>query len=89
MNDYRLWSTLREIDVATARPKGTAFRAFKARLPQLREGQDFLALDHRRDAPLAARLHADNRLYLGTVNPILLNDALTRELLRELRAAAR
>lgn len=89
MNDYRGWSTLREIDAATTRAKGAAFRAFKARLPRLVEGRDFVALDHRRDGPLAARLHAEMRLYPSTVNPVLLSGALSHELVQELRGSER
>ena len=72
---YPGWLSLREIDSAQAREKGAAFRAFKRLLPELNEGRDFVALDHRSQSALAARLHAAGRIYRGTVNPLLLSPA--------------
>jgi hypothetical protein len=74
-DDYPGWLSLREIDAAHGREKGTAFRAFKRLLPQLQEGRDFVVLDHRSEAVLAAKLHAAGRIYRGSVNPVLLAPA--------------
>ena len=72
---YPGWLSLREIDTAQGREKGAAFRAFKSLLPELAEGRDFVALDHRLHSTLAAALHAAGRVYRGTVNPVLLSPA--------------
>jgi hypothetical protein len=72
---YPDWLSLREIDTAQGREKGAAFRAFKRMLPELAEGRDFVALDHRLHSSLAAALHAAGRVYRGTVNPVLLSPA--------------
>ena len=63
---------MRELDVEAGVAKGTAFRAFKQLAARLIEGQDFLVLDHQMHADLAAALHAHDRLYRGSVTPVLL-----------------
>jgi hypothetical protein len=70
---YPGWLSLREIDSALGLDKGAAFRAFKRLLPGLDEERDFVVLDHARHAALAARLHAQGRLYRSSVNPLLLS----------------
>lgn len=74
-SDYWGWSSLREIDRAAGRAKGSAFRTFKRRLPELVEGRDFVVLDHRRNDGIAARWQAADRLYRGSINPVLLAPA--------------
>lgn len=84
--DYSGWLSLREIDAEHGLDKGSAFRAFKRLLPRLTEERDFVVLDHRRHAALAAQLHAAGRLYRGSVNPVLLSPAaagLVRQALRQ------
>ncbi|MDE2148922.1 MAG: hypothetical protein KGJ55_03605 [Gammaproteobacteria bacterium] len=76
------WISLMELDRAAGRPKGSAFRAFKALLPELRENRDFAVFDHRRAD--AARLHAAGRIYRSSVNPVLLAPATARRLLAAL-----
>ncbi len=71
MDDYSEWRSLRELDEVTGLPKGSAFRMFKRLLPELVEGRDFLVLDHRQHAGLAAALHAQDRLYRSSVHPVL------------------
>ena len=65
------YHTLKEIDEACALPKGSAFRAFKRLLPELREGGDFLWLEAGVHAPEIAALKRDGRLYPTTVNALL------------------
>jgi hypothetical protein len=87
MDDYSGWLSLRELDEASGRVKGTAFRAFKARLDALTEGRDFLVLDHQTHAEPASALHAQGRLYRSSVNPVLLAPALAAQILDQLREA--
>ena len=68
---YPGWLSLRELDAELGLDKGSAFRAFKRLLPQLVEERDFVVLDHARHAALAAQLHAQDRLYRSSVNPLL------------------
>lgn len=85
-DDYPGWFSMREIDHALGLGKGAAFRAFKRLLPRLVEQRDFVVLDHRNHAALAAKLHAEDRLYHSSVNPVLLSPAaaaLLRQALRE------
>lgn len=83
--DYQGWLSLRELDAELELGKGSSFRAFKRLLPQLREEQDFVVLDHRRHAALAASLHAAGRLYRSSVNPVLLAPPAAAQLRRLLR----
>lgn len=66
------WFTLKELDQAAGRPKGSAFRAFKRLEPGWREGTHFEAL--REGAELAA-LRASGRLYAASRVGILLSPA--------------
>lgn len=84
MGDYYLWRSLRELDEAAGVPKGTAFRAFKAALPTLTEGRDFIVLDHQIHAALAAALHSQGRLYRSSVHPVLLEPAVAERLAQRL-----
>jgi hypothetical protein len=74
-DDYSGWFSMREIDAALGLEKGAAFRAFKRLLPRLVEERDFVVLDHQRHAAIAAKLHAADRLYRSSVNPVLLAPA--------------
>lgn len=67
------WLTLRECDEAAGMPKGTAFRAFKARRTQWREGEQYLRLDREADRDLIAQLHHGNRLYASSVHAVLIS----------------
>jgi hypothetical protein len=87
-DDYPGWLSLREIDQALQRQKGSAFRAFKELLPQLAEGRDFVVLDHQRHAALAARLHAAGRLYRSSVNPLLLSPAAAEQVRQQVLRVA-
>lgn len=71
--DYSGWRSMRELDEATGLAKGAAFRAFKALLGELREGEDFIVLDHRTDAGLAASRMMQDRLYRSSVAAVLLS----------------
>lgn len=88
MSDYYYWRSLRELDESAGQVKGSAFRAFKALLGSLREGEDFLVLDHQTHAALAARLHGEGRLYRNSVHPILLAPAAARCVAERLSAPA-
>jgi hypothetical protein len=66
------WLTLKELDRAAGRPKGSAFRAFKRLEPGWREGEHFEAL---RDGAELAALHAGGRLYPASRVGILLSPA--------------
>lgn len=73
MNPYRDWHSLREVDVAWGRPKGSAFRAFRLREAALSEGEDYLVLHHQQDRQAINVLKQQGRLYLSSVNVILLS----------------
>jgi len=64
--------TFRELDQRLGTVKGTAFRAFKRLLGELREGSDFLRLDAVADADQIAELHKLARIYPSSVNVVLL-----------------
>ena len=83
-DDYSGWLSLRELDTELGLNKGSSFRAFKRLLPELVEGRDFVVLDHRNHAALAAKLHAAGRLYRSSVNPVLLAPAAAALLRRSL-----
>lgn len=87
MSDYSDWRSLRELDLEAGLPKGSAFRAFKARLGTLQEGRDFIVLDHQTHAALASALHAQGRLYRSSVHPVLLAPAAAAALAAALRGA--
>lgn len=87
MDDYSTWRSLRELDAASGRVKGSAFRAFKSLLETLNEGTDFIVLDHQRHAALAAHLHAQGRLYRSSIHPVLLAPAAAQRVTTCLRAA--
>ena len=86
IDDYCHWRSMRELDEAAALAKGSAFRMFKALLPGLDEGVDFIVLDHQTQAPLASALHAAGRLYRGSVNPVLLSPAAAARVAAALEA---
>jgi hypothetical protein len=87
MNAYRQWRTLREIDLAAQRPKGSGFRAFKRMKARWHEGRDFLVLDHEKDAGSIGRLRDEGRIYAGSVNVVLLSGAAADTLLDHLATA--
>ena len=84
-DDYSGWFSMREIDAGLGLEKGASFRAFKHLLPQLVEELDFVVLDYQRHAALAAKLHAADRLYHSSVNPVLLSPAAAAALQQALR----
>ncbi len=65
--------SLRQLDEAEARPKGSAFRAFRRVEGTAQEGRDFLVLHHQRDRALIDALRAQQRIYSSTVNLLLLS----------------
>lgn len=65
-------ASFRELDERLGRPKGSAFRAFKALGATLVEGRDFHCCDSRVDELLFQVLYDSGRLYPGTVNGVLL-----------------
>ncbi len=87
-DDYAGWLSMRELDEAAGLPKGAAFRAFKALLGALREGSDFVVLDHQTTQALAARLIAEGRLYRSSVNPVLLAPAAAARVRAAMSAVA-
>lgn len=78
--------TLRELDTALARPKGSSFRAFKQLLPELQEHRDFRVLNPREHPQALAQLRRQGRLYPGSVNAILLAPATAERLRTVLQA---
>ena len=64
--------SFRELDARNNWAKGTAFRRFKAALPQLVEGQDFYRLDANADRARIESLRAAGRIYASTVHAVLL-----------------
>lgn len=76
--------TLRELDEAAGLAKGSAFRAFK-RLA-LQEGRDFRQLDPVRDETEIVALRGGNRVYLGTVAPVLLQPGAASRVLEIMRS---
>ena len=71
-------ATLREVDLAANRGKGSAFRAFKSLAGQLVEGEHFHCCDSRADADGFALILASGRLYPGTVNAVFLTSEAQR-----------
>lgn len=76
--------SFRELDEQAGRPKGSAFRAFKALEPGLREGQDFRLLRPDTDAAEIAQLQQQNRIYRSSVSIVLVDDGLGEKLLQHL-----
>jgi predicted kinase len=64
--------SFRELDARNNWTKGTAFRHFKAALPQLVEGQDFYLLDANVDREQIKSLRTAGRIYATTVHAVLL-----------------
>lgn len=73
MNAYPDWLSLRDLDTRAGLTKGAAFRAFKQLEPQLREGLDFVLLDHQHAQQTIAMLKSQGRVYQSTVNLVLLH----------------
>ena len=71
--DNRTWS-LKEIDTAQGRVKGTAFRAFKAVRAQLQEGQDYFYYSLEQDSAKVEELKAQRRIYASSVNALLFGE---------------
>jgi len=67
--------TFYELDQQYAKPKGTAFRAFKVLGERLLEGQHFFCCDGRLEPARFAELSASERLYRGTLNAVFVNTA--------------
>ena len=72
------WHTLKELDGAAGRPKGSAFRAFKRLEPTLHEGSQFRVLRPGRDDAEIAALRAAGRVYGASRVVVLLADATAR-----------
>jgi len=72
--------TFKDIDTHHGCGKGTAFRAFKGLLAELREGEDFHYLGADDHGAQIQRLRAAGRLYASTVNAVLLTPAGYRRL---------
>jgi hypothetical protein len=70
--------SLREIDEALGKAKGSAFRAFKS-LP-LREGVDFCVLHPDCDGLAFTAVQATGRLYPGALRAILVSDETRRRI---------
>ncbi|MGQ0586176.1 MAG: hypothetical protein ACT4PK_03115 [Gammaproteobacteria bacterium] len=68
------WRTLRELDRALGRPKGTAFRAFRRLEASWREGHDFRVLQPERDAAEIEALRAAGRVYASSRTVILISE---------------
>jgi hypothetical protein len=66
------WRTLKDLDAAAGRPKGSAFRAFKRLEPGLREGAQFRVLRPGADDAEIAGLRAAGRVYGASRVVILL-----------------
>ena len=66
------WRTLKELDAAAGRPKGSAFRAFKQLEPALREGAQFRVLRPGGDDAEIDALRAAGRVYGASRVVILL-----------------
>jgi hypothetical protein len=82
--------TLRDLDRETGFPKGTAFRAFKASLGSLAEGEDFLRLDAGADRPAIEDLKAAARVYPASIHVVLLSGRgcrIVREAMEHLNQA--
>lgn len=72
--------TFQELDRGAGLAKGSAFRAFKRLLPELREGRDFIVLDARRDQARIAALRAQGKIYVSSRNVVLLDAATAAKL---------
>lgn len=86
-DDYWNWSSLREIDQSAGLAKGSAFRAFKRLLLELREHRDFVVLNAETDDRLVERWRAADRLYRGSLHPVLLAPAAAARVAASLTAA--
>lgn len=76
MNEgYPGWRTLREIDADVGAIKGSAFRAFKRLLPELREERDFVTAAADRHPALYAALCGTPRVYPSSFRLVLLAPA--------------
>ncbi|WP_245558719.1 hypothetical protein [Arhodomonas aquaeolei] len=74
--------TLRQIDEWFARPKGTAFRAFKAlrREGALTEGRDFRHLDAAEHGEWIEQLRAGGDVYRATVHAVVFTTGAAQRL---------
>lgn len=84
MMAYRQWQTLREIDLAAGRPKGSGFRLFKRMRARWQEGRDFVVLHHEQHADTLAQLRTDARIYASSVNVVLLHPGAAETLITAL-----
>jgi AcrR family transcriptional regulator len=80
MNDYPAWQTLREIDAAAGTAKGTAFRRFRDLERELQAGVDYRVLHHAEDRETIASLRNSGRIYAGSVNVVLIAEALAQRI---------
>lgn len=63
--------TLRQLDEWHQVTKGTAFRYFKAALPQMREGQDFFRIDGMENPDYLRILRTQDKIYPSSIHLIL------------------
>lgn len=88
MSDYPVWQTLREIDAAAGTAKGTAFRRFREIEAQLQFGHDYRVLHHADDREAISALRNGARIYAGSVNVVLIREAIARQIADGLRTTA-
>lgn len=70
----KTWS-FKEIDEEVNAVKGTAFKAFKQLKDGLDEGLDFYYLANDEDASEIETLRSRNRIYISTINAVLLTQS--------------
>ncbi len=80
MADY----SLREIDTELDLPKGSAFRAFKRRAGDWREGIEFRRLDATHDREEIEALRQAHRIYPSSIHVVLLNATAAGQLRQDL-----
>lgn len=76
----REYISFRQLDEAAGCPKGTAFRAFKYLDEKLREDRDFILLRADSAPELIEQLRAEDRIYAGSVNVVLLQPSAAERL---------
>lgn len=85
MNLYPNTRTLRELDAAAGAIKGSAFRAFKRSLGQLREGVDYHVLSPDQHLKLLEELRSKDRIYPSSINVVLLTPGAAQRVLDDMK----
>jgi len=75
--------TLCELDQSLGLPKGSAFRAFKQL--QFVEARDFWVLKAATDAAAIAELRAERRIYITSINVVVLSSSAAEQIRNYLR----